>query len=169
MAEHKTIPSEKGTGTQAEETCCQHHLQDPGRRQFINQAACISAGMALSGLLPHHVQAALLQGAKCTPILGKELVNPGEIPSGSDGILHAVMRVHAEDRLVSYLDVNSGAANPPPVPPAVCGTFKLRAYEGYKGTKVDKSQLVTKSGVYAPGPTFRRSGWQRWPPCTGNS
>ncbi|HET6844633.1 MAG TPA: multicopper oxidase domain-containing protein, partial [Candidatus Angelobacter sp.] len=45
--------------------------------------------------------------------------------------------------------------DPPPPPKAISGTFKLRAYEGYKGTKVDKSQLVTKSGVFGPGPTFR--------------
>src|SRR5947209_9641291 len=148
MMEQKTIPEGK-TGTQAERTRHEYKLQDPARRQFINQALSISAGIALSGLVPDQVKAALVQGARCTPVLGKELLNPGEIHRGSDGILHAVMRLHAEDRLVSCLDVNTTGT------PPTCGTFKLRAYEGYAGTTVDKTKLVTKSGVYYPGPTFR--------------
>jgi FtsP/CotA-like multicopper oxidase with cupredoxin domain len=164
MAEHK------GKEIQTpEETTHVDNPQDASRRQFINQALVVSGGMAMSSLFPHSVNAIPTEAnavpvgvnalpaeapAGCTAIVGKELLNPGEISSGKDGVLHAVLRLHAEDRLVSYLDVNSSAQNPPPIPPAVCGTYKLRAYEGYKGTKVDPSQMVTKSGVYGPGPTF---------------
>jgi FtsP/CotA-like multicopper oxidase with cupredoxin domain len=153
MPEQKMQQNQEITNMQAETTEQIPDPRDAGRRQFVNQALAVSAGVAFSGFFPH-LKAAPLQGAgaKCAPIFGKELVNPGEIPSGPDGILHAVLRVHGEDRLVSYLDVNG--ANPNDPPPA-CGTYKLRAYEGYKGTKVDKSQMVTKPGVYNPGPTFR--------------
>src|SRR5216684_810590 len=156
MAEDRNIAAENES-TQTETSHSAENPQDPGRRQFINQALAVSGGIALSGLIPYEVKALASQVTppSCTPILGTELMNPGEIPSGADGVLHSVLRVHAEDRLVSYLDVN--VPNPPNPPNAACGTFKLRAYEGYKGTKVDKSHLVTKSGVFSPGPTFRAS------------
>lgn len=136
---------------------------DPSRRQFVNQALAVSAGAALSGLVPHLKSAPLkpflltpLQGAACTVAIGQELKNPGqisaEIPSGDHNILQAVLRVHAEERLVSYLDVNS-AATPTNTP--VCGSFKLRAYEGFSGTTTDPKNRVTKVGVFNPGPTFR--------------
>lgn len=156
MAEDRNIAAENQS-TQTETSHSAENPQDPGRRQFINQALAVSGGIALSGLIPYEVKALASQVTppSCTPILGTELMNPGEIPSGADGVLHSVLRVHAEDRLVSYLDVN--VPNLPNPPNAACGTFKLRAYEGYKGTKVDKSHLVTKSGVFSPGPTFRAS------------
>ncbi len=168
MAEHTSVPVTKEIKASEEPAHVTDNPQDPGRRQFINQALVVSGGIAMSSLLPRSLNALPVEAnaasaevnalpaeaaaAACTPILGKELVNPGVIPSGKDGILHAVVRLRAEDRLVSYLDVNS--PNPPTTPPAVCGSYKLRAYEGYKGTKVDPSQLVTKPGVYGPGPTF---------------
>lgn len=142
-----------------------HSPTDPSRRQFMNQALAVSAGVALSGLVPHLKSAplspaplspTLLQGAGCTVVLGQELANPGHITSqetvGDHKILHAVLRIHAEDRLVSYLDVNS-APTPPNTP--VCGSFKLRAYEGFSGTTTDPAHRVTKVGVFYPGPTFR--------------
>jgi FtsP/CotA-like multicopper oxidase with cupredoxin domain len=168
MAENTMVPFPEETNSPEKTAQSADDPQDPGRRQFINQALVVSGGIAMSGLIPRSLSAlpvdanafsaemnalpAEAASAACTAVLGKELVNPGVIPSGSDGVLHAVLRLHAEDRLVSYLDVNS--PNPPTIPPAVCGSYKLRAYEGYKGTKVDPSQLVTKPGVYGPGPTF---------------
>ena len=117
MSEHKTQQNQEITNVQAEITDQAPDPRDAGRRQFINQALAVSAGAALSGFFPH-LKAAPLQGAgaKCAPIFGKELVNPGEIPSGPDGILHAVLRVHGEDRLISYLDVNG---TNPQVPPSL--------------------------------------------------
>lgn len=133
---------------------------DPSRRQFMNQALAVSAGVALSGLVPHLKSAPLkpatltpLQGAGCPVEIGQELENPGQIPpKGKEGedLVQAVLRVHAEDRKVSYLDVNG---TPPTNAPA-CGTFKLRAYEGFNGTTTN-TPPVTKQGVYNPGPTFR--------------
>lgn len=153
MSEKNVVESARMTDSQAEKVLYEDDPQDASRRQFLNQALAASAGVALSGLFPH-LEAATIPNAsqQCTPIYNQELVNPGEIPAGPDGVLHGVIRVHGEDRLVSYLDVNGSNPN---TPAKVCGTFKLRAYEGYKGTKIDKSQLVTKPGVYGPGPTFR--------------
>jgi len=165
MAENTIVPVPEENNSTEKTAQSADDPQDPGRRQFINQALVVSGGLAMSSLLPRPLNALPVEpnaasaevsalqaqaAAACTPVFGKELVNPGVIPSGSDGVLHAVLRLHAEDRLVSYLDVNSTAPTPPPA----CGTYKLRAYQGYKGTKVDPSQLVTKSGVYYPGPTF---------------
>ncbi len=121
------------------------------RREFINKSLTVSAGVALSGFFPQLKALPLQNPPSCSPVLGQKFENPGEIPSDSSGLLQAVIRVIGEDRKVSYLDVFSGTTPPP----AICGTYKLRAYEGYKGTKIDKSQLVTKSGVYNPGPTLR--------------
>jgi FtsP/CotA-like multicopper oxidase with cupredoxin domain len=118
------------------------------RRQFINQTLAVSTGVALTGFFPH-LKAYPVQESSCKPIYGTPLLNPGEITSGPNGILQAVMRVIGEDRQVNYLDVLGGSNAP------ICGNFKLRAYEGYKGIKIDKSQMVTKPGVYGPGPTFR--------------
>jgi FtsP/CotA-like multicopper oxidase with cupredoxin domain len=125
-------------------------LEDPGRRQFVGQALAASAAVALSGLIPE-MKAAPPPPA-CTPVLGQELVNPGEIKSDANGLLQAVLRVHGEQRQVSYMDVISTS---PPQP--ACGTYMLRAYEGYQGPKIEKSKMVTKPGVYGPGPTFRAS------------
>ncbi len=166
MAENTIVPVPEEMNSTEKTAHSADDPQNPGRRQFINQALVVSGGIAMSGLIPVALNAlsvepdavsaevsalaAAAATAACTPVFGQELANPGVIPSGSDGVLHAVMRLHSEDRLVSYLDVNSTAPTPPPA----CGTYKLRAYEGYKGTKVDPSQKVTKSGVYYPGPTF---------------
>lgn len=127
---------------------------DPSRRHFMNQALALSAGVALSGLVPH-LKSAPLPAAACTPVYGQELQNPGQItPQIKDkdhSILQAVLRVHGENRQVSYLDVNG---TPPTNAPA-CGSFMLRAYEGFSGTTTDPKKRVTKVGVFNPGPTFR--------------
>ncbi|HEY6250270.1 MAG TPA: multicopper oxidase domain-containing protein [Candidatus Angelobacter sp.] len=141
-----------------------HAPTDPSRRQFMNQALAVSAGVALSGLVPHLKSAPLapaslspipLQGAGCTVVIGQELQNPGQItPQSSQGdhkLLQAVLRVHGEDRQVSYLDVNGTAGTNAPT----CNTLKLRAYEGFSGTTTDPAHRVTKVGVFNPGPTFR--------------
>lgn len=135
--------------SQLDTTVVQDRPQGLNRRQFINQSLAVSAGVALSGFFPH-LKALPIQGAaSCSPVSGQKFENPGKIEADKDGLLQAVIRVIGEDRQVSYLDVLSGSDAP------VCGTFKLRAYEGYKGTKVDKTEKVTKSGVYGPGPTLR--------------
>jgi FtsP/CotA-like multicopper oxidase with cupredoxin domain len=166
MAEHTSVPAAKETSTSEETPHGADNPQDPGRRQFINQALVVSGGVAMSSLLPRPLHAIPAEAntvpveaalASCTPTVGAELVNPGVIHSGGDGVLHAVLRLHAEDRVVSYLDVNSSSPNPPPIPAPACGSYKLRAYEGYQGTKIDPSQRVTTPGVYGPGPTFSAS------------
>src|SRR5437016_6418208 len=118
MAEHKN--------PEIHEAVSARGPQDPGRRKFVGQALAVSAGVALSGFFPH-LKAAPLQSSKpaCVPVLGKELENPGEIKSGANGLLQAVVRVHAEKRQVSYMDVISHPNKPNPA----CGTFILRAYE----------------------------------------
>ena len=139
--------------TEKKEEMVSGQLEDPGRRQFVGQALAASAAVALSRMVPElkaEPSAAPLP-ATCPPVSGQELVNPGEITSGANGVLQAVMRVHAEQRQVSYMDVIGNAKNPQPA----CGSYLLRAYEGYAGTKIDKSKMVTKPGVYGPGPTFR--------------
>lgn len=125
---------------------------DASRREFVQQALLVTAGAALTGFIPQ-LKTVLAEGAACTPNVGLEVTNPGEIRSGSNGLLQAVLRVRGENRQVSYLDVIGQPSNPQPT----CGSFLLRAYEGYSGTKVDKAKLVTKPGVYGPGPTFRAS------------
>jgi len=102
MVEKNVVESAKMTDTQMENLSGEDDPRDAGRRQFLNQALAASAGVALSGLFTH-LEAAPLPGApqQCTPVYNQELVNPGEIPAGSDGFLHAVLRVHGEDRLVS--------------------------------------------------------------------
>jgi FtsP/CotA-like multicopper oxidase with cupredoxin domain len=138
------------TNVESSKAAVRNELKDASRREFVQQALVVSAGVALTGFAPQlKALAAPAAGESCTPILGKELVNPGEIRSGNDGVLQAVLRVHGEERQVSYVDVLA-----PNTPPA-CGTFLLRAYEGYSGTKIDKTKMVTKPGVYGPGPTFR--------------
>jgi FtsP/CotA-like multicopper oxidase with cupredoxin domain len=137
--------------TEQAATSKKEHSSGITRRQFINQTVAVSAGVALTGFFPHLKALPLQGGNTCKPILGRPFENPGEITSGPNGVLQAVMRVIAEDRQVNYLDVFTGTSQTP----AVCGNFKLRAYEGYRGTSLDKSQIVTKSGVYGPGPTFR--------------
>jgi FtsP/CotA-like multicopper oxidase with cupredoxin domain len=127
---------------------------DPSRRQFMNKALTLSATVALSGLVPH-LKSAPLQGAACTPVTGQELENPGhitpQVTSGDHKVLQAVLRVTSENRKVSYLDVNGTPATGNPT----CGSFMLRAYEGFSGTTTDPKNRVTKSGEFNPGPTFR--------------
>src|SRR5215510_8888831 len=93
--------------------------EDPSRRQFVGQALAASAAVALSGLIPE-MKAALppTPPAACTPVIGQELVNPGEITTGSGGVLQAVLRVHGEQRQVSYMDVIGNPTNPQPA----CGS-----------------------------------------------
>lgn len=115
------------------------------RRRFLNQALAASAGIAMSGLLPHLKAAPLAPAAPpagCIPsnlLAPNELLNPGEITSVGT-TLKSVLVVHDEKRTV----------------PGIPGkSFELRAYAGYSGTKIDPAKLVTKTGVYYPGPTFR--------------
>ncbi len=143
MAEHEEV-------VLAETALYQDNPANPGRRRFVSQALMISAGVAIAGMFPDlKAAAAAMQTTTCTPVLGNELANPGEIVSNSAGLLQSVLRVHGEDRMVSYLDATLSTPAP------ACGVYKLRAYDGYKGTKIDPSQRVTKPGVYGPGPTFR--------------
>jgi FtsP/CotA-like multicopper oxidase with cupredoxin domain len=124
-----------------DEVTNQNH-QDPrsgGRRRFMNQALTASAGIAVSRFLPHFDVASVYASAAAGPSSPNELINPGEIQSNSQGLLQSVMVVKDEERVV----------------PTVSGKYMLRAYEGYRGTKIDPRQRVTKPGVYNPGPTFR--------------
>src|SRR5258707_7013525 len=127
-----------------EETIQTH--QDPnsgGRRRFINQALAASAGIAISRFLPHLKTASVYASSGCapSPFPPNELVNPGEIVSNGKGVLQSVLVVKGEERTV----------------PTVTGKYMLRAYEGYRGFKIDPKERVTKPGVYGPGPTFRAS------------
>lgn len=126
--------------TQLEKT--QENPQSYERRRFLNQALAASAGIAMSGLLPHLKAAPLSPPAGCIPanlLSPNELLNPGEITSVGT-TLHSVLVVHDEKRTV----------------PGIPGkTFELRAYAGYSGNKIDPTKLVTKTGVFYPGPTFR--------------
>ena len=127
-----------------EETIQTH--QDPnsgGRRRFINQALAASAGIAISRFLPHLKTASVYASSGCapSPLPPNELVNPGEIVSNGKGVLQSVLVVKGEERTV----------------PTVAGNYMLRAYEGYRGFKIDPKERVTKPGVYGPGPTFRAS------------
>ncbi len=127
-----------------EETIQTH--QDPnsgGRRRFINQALAASAGIAISRFLPHLKTASVYASSGCapSPLPPNELVNPGEIVSNGKGVLQSVLVVKGEERTV----------------PTVAGKYMLRAYEGYRGFKIDPKERVTKPGVYGPGPTFRAS------------
>src|SRR5689334_9346479 len=110
------------------------------RRRFLNQALAASAGIAVSGWLPH-VKATPLLSMACSPspLAANELLNPGEITSVGT-TLRSVLVVKNENRTV----------------PSIPGkSFVLRAYEGYSGNKIDPTKRVTKPGVYGPGPTFR--------------
>src|SRR5215470_13043739 len=112
------------------------------RRRFLNQALAASAGIAMSGLVPHLKAAPLAPVPGCIPpnlLAPNELVNPGEITSVGT-VLRSVLVVKDEKRTV----------------PGILGkSFTLRAYEGYSGTHIDPAKRVTKPGVYGPGPTFR--------------
>ncbi len=111
------------------------------RRRFLNQALAASAGIAVSGWLPHVKAAPLLPMAACSPspLAPNELLNPGEITSIGT-TLRSVLVVQDEKRTV----------------PGIPGkSFVLRAYEGYSGNRIDPTKRVTKPGVYGPGPTFR--------------
>ena len=109
------------------------------RRRFLNQALAASAGIAISRLMPHLYALPLPPGCSPSPLAANELLNPGEIPSVGT-TLRSVLVVQDEKRTV----------------PGIPGkSFTLRAYEGYKGNRIDPSQRVTKPGVYGPGPTFR--------------
>ncbi|HET6842264.1 MAG TPA: hypothetical protein VFK06_11370, partial [Candidatus Angelobacter sp.] len=110
----RNIAAEKEFSIQTEPSPSGDNPQDPGRRKFINQALAVSSGIALSGLIPRIEAMAQTVAPSDSATLQQELLNPGEIASGEDGILHAVVRLHAEDRLVSYLDVNIPNPLPPP-------------------------------------------------------
>ncbi len=112
--------------------------ENGGRRRFMNQTLAASAGIAVSRFLPFNVPSLYASAAPC-PTSPNELVNPGEIPSNGQGLLQSVVVAKNEERTV----------------PTVSGKYMLRAYEGYRGTKIDPKQKVTKTGVYNPGPTFR--------------
>jgi hypothetical protein len=62
MSEHKTQQNPEMTNVQAEITDQAPDPQDSSRRQFINQALAVSAGVAFSGFFPH-LKAAPVQGA----------------------------------------------------------------------------------------------------------
>src|SRR5215510_4366923 len=111
------------------------------RRRFLNQALAASAGIAMSGLVPHLKAVPLLPLAGCppSPLAPNELHNPGEITSVGT-TLRSVLVVHDEKRTVPTIPGQS---------------FMLRAYAGYSGPKIDPAKRVTKTGVYYPGPTFR--------------
>jgi hypothetical protein len=126
------------------ETIQNHQGPESGeRRRFINQALAASAGIAISRIFPHLKTASVYASSGCAPstLPPNELVNPGEIVSNSKGVLQSVMVVKGEERTV----------------PTVAGKYMLRAYEGYRGFKIDPKERVTKPGVYGPGPTFRAS------------
>jgi len=109
------------------------------RRRFLNQALAVSAGIAISRLMPHLHALPMPPGCSPSPLSPNELVNPGEITSVGT-TLQSVLVVHDEKRTV----------------PGIPGkAFTLRAYEGYSGTIIDPAKRVTKPGVYGPGPTFR--------------
>ena len=127
------------------------------RRGFLNRAV---ASAVLGRLLARRAAEAQTSGRACLvqcledPVkpgtnCGLELVNPPEIASGGDGMLHAILRVHKEDRSVPSLDTTTTP------PRAGCQVLPLRAMEGYKGTKMVESARVTTPGKAAPGPTFR--------------
>ncbi len=119
----------------------QENLTSYDRRRFLNQALAASAGIAVSGWLPHVKAAPLLPMAACSPspLATNELLNPGEITSVGT-TLRSVLVVQDEKRTV----------------PGIPGkSFVLRAYEGYSGNRIDPTKRVTKPGVYGPGPTFR--------------
>ena len=65
----------------------QEHPTSYDRRRFLNQALAASAGIAMSGLMPHLKAAPLpsLAGCSPSPLAPNELLNPGEITSvGTD-------------------------------------------------------------------------------------
>ena len=144
MAEHEEVML-------AETAQYEDNPANPGRRRFVSQALMVSAGVAIAGMFPDLKAAAMQVKPPCSPVLGQELVNPGQITTTTptSNLLQAVLRVHGEDRLVSYIDTTLSTPAP------ACGVYKLRAYEGYSGTRIDPAKKVTKSGVYSPGPTFR--------------
>src|SRR5258708_25509509 len=96
MAEDRNIAAENES-TQTETSHSAENPQHPGRRQFINQALAVSGGIALSGLIPYEVKALASQVTppSSTPMLGTELPNPREIPTGADGLLTPQLRVPA--------------------------------------------------------------------------
>lgn len=127
------------------------------RRGFLSRAL---ASVTLSRFFARRAAEAQTSGRAClvqcfdNPLkpgvnCGLELVNPPEIASGSDGMLHAILRVHREDRSVPSLDTTTTP------PRAGCQILPLRAMEGYKGLKMVESARVTTPGKAAPGPTFR--------------
>jgi FtsP/CotA-like multicopper oxidase with cupredoxin domain len=120
-------------------------LKSRSRRQFVNQALTISAGVAFSGFVPRLKAELMMQQppcpgpAGCTTPAKNELCNPPEIGADSSGLLQATLQVKDEIRTV----------------PGYTGNYRLRAYLGYKGHNTNSANLVSNPAVYSPGPTLR--------------
>jgi len=106
------------------------------RRNFLGQALTATSGLALSSLLPTALEAAVQTPAPACAAT-QTLARVGEIKSGSNNILQAVITVKNENRAV----------------PGLTAKPMLRYLEGHSPDKTQ--QWPQTSGVLAPGPTLR--------------
>src|SRR5689334_23722889 len=91
-------------------------------------------------------QQGCVSSINCQPAVGQELINPGELKSGTDGFLRGVVTVEAEIRNVSYYAGRN----------FFCKTHQLRTYHGYTDLNaLRQGKTVTLKGVASPGPTLR--------------
>jgi FtsP/CotA-like multicopper oxidase with cupredoxin domain len=129
------------------------------RRNFLQQAAMVASGLAISSQLPSFAKEALFadpQAPICTPVApGQTLQSIMEIRSsgaGSAKTLKAVMKVVDEEKV--YLG--------PPVAAGTqfsCNTGRMRFFSGYDASVPPANRKVwpTTHGVPSPGPTLRAS------------
>lgn len=114
------------------------------RRGFLGMTLAAGSGALLWPVWAPLAEAQVA-GAFCAAVTGKELVNPGEIPS-SGGVLKGLIDLKVEQRNITYYQANGGF---------VCFKPTLRAYQGYKGWNTDPKNRVTIFGSSGPGPTLR--------------
>jgi FtsP/CotA-like multicopper oxidase with cupredoxin domain len=118
------------------------------RREFLHWAFAATSTFAFSSLISKTAGAesncSLAPG--CKAVVGAELTNPGEIQSGADHVLKALVDIRGRDRTITYYNGNNTY---------ICDHHNLRAYEGYKGWSLKDSDRVTPIDLATPGPTFR--------------
>ncbi len=123
---------------------------DANRRDFLHWAFAATSTFAFSSLMTTKTAEAAESNCalapSCKATVGTELKNPGEIQSGADHVLKALVDVRGRDRTITYYNGNNSY---------VCDHHNLRAYEGYKGWSLKASDRVTPIDIATPGPTFR--------------
>jgi FtsP/CotA-like multicopper oxidase with cupredoxin domain len=118
------------------------------RREFLHWAFAATSTFAFSSLISKTdaAESNCSLAPNCKAVVGAELTNPGEIQSGADHVLKALVDIRGRDRTITYYNGNNTY---------ICDHHNLRAYEGYKGWRLKDSDRVTPIDLATPGPTFR--------------